>query len=232
MTQLIIIVLRLLIIAGLTYATTQFINNQLSLGDAPAWLLTGAYAAIGDWGLRFLHVGFYSEIWATIPYTIFFGIALLVFALGQSLMAAGRQEQALQTFQKAPAIAPRNVPLSVRYAEALMQAGRAREAHAILLDVFNNVAPTPEQIRLTALAASAAGDTGDAYYYMSEYHIANGDLPLAGKQLELALAAPGLTPVQRARFSARLKEIREVLAESARGRWRSREASGDAGMMP
>ena len=54
--------------------------------------------------------------------------------------------------------------------------GRAKEAHALLLDLFNNVAPTPEQIRLTALAASAAGDTGDAYYYMSEYHIASGDL--------------------------------------------------------
>ena len=49
-------------------------------------LLTGAYAAIGDWGLRFLHVEFYSEVWATIPYAIFFGIALLVFALGQSLV--------------------------------------------------------------------------------------------------------------------------------------------------
>ncbi len=86
MAQLIIIVVRLFIIVGLTVATTQFINNQLILGDAPAWLLTGAYAAIGDWGLRFLHVGFYSEIWATIPYAIFFGIALLVFTLGQSLV--------------------------------------------------------------------------------------------------------------------------------------------------
>ena len=159
------------------------------------------------------------------------GSPMLEAALGQALMAAGRQEQALETFRKALAIAPRNVPLSVRYAEALMQAGRAKEAHAVLLDVFNNVAPTPEQIRLTALAASSAGDTGDAYYYMSEYHIASGDLPLAGKQLELALAAPDLTPVQRARFSARLKEIRDVLAENARGRWRSREATGDAGMM-
>jgi hypothetical protein len=86
MAQVIIILVRLLIIAGLTYATTQFINNQITLGDGPAWILAGAYAAIGDWGLRFLHVGFYSEIWATIPYTIFFGIALLVFALGQSLV--------------------------------------------------------------------------------------------------------------------------------------------------
>jgi hypothetical protein len=86
MAQVIIILVRLLIIVGLTYATTQFINNQITLGDGPAWILAGAYAAIGDWGLRFLHVGFYSEIWATIPYTIFYGIALLVFALGQSLV--------------------------------------------------------------------------------------------------------------------------------------------------
>ena len=53
---------------------------------------------------------------------------------------------------------------------------------------------------------------------MSEYHIVSGDLPLAGKQLELALAAPDLTAVQRARFAARLKEIREVLTESKRNR--------------
>lgn len=86
MLQIIVIAVRLLIIIGLTIATTQFINNQITLGDAPAWLVAGGYAAIGDWGLRFLHVGFYSEIWATIPYTIFYGVALLVFALGQSLV--------------------------------------------------------------------------------------------------------------------------------------------------
>jgi len=141
------------------------------------------------------------------------GSPMLEAALGQSLLASGRPEQALAVFQKALAVAPRNVPLSVRYAEALLQVGRAKEAHALLLDVFNNVQPTPEQIRLTAMAASGAGDTGDAYYYMSEYHISSGDLPLAGKQLELALAAPDLTPVQRSRFNARLKEIRDVLAQ-------------------
>jgi len=140
------------------------------------------------------------------------GSPMLEAALGQTLLASGRPEQALAVFQKALEVAPRNVPLSVRYAEALLQLGRAKEAHALLLDVFNNVQPTPEQIRLTAMAASSAGDTGDAYYYMSEYHISSGDLPLAGKQLELALAAPDLTPVQRSRFNARLKEIRDVLA--------------------
>ena len=81
----------------------------------------------------------------------------------------------------------------------------------MLLDLFNNVAPTPEQIRFTALAASSAGDTGDAAYYMSEYHIATGNLPLSVTQLEMALAAPNITGVQRSRYQARLDEVREAL---------------------
>jgi predicted Zn-dependent protease len=152
------------------------------------------------------------------------GSPMIDAALGQSLMAAGRQDQAMAAFRKGLELSPRNVPLTVRYAEALLAAGNPKEAHAVLLDVFNVVAPTPDQIRLTALAASSAGDTGDAYYYMSEYHIASGDLPLATRQLELALAAPDLTSVQRERFAARLKEIREALAAS--GRRRNRDDAG------
>jgi hypothetical protein len=93
----------------------------------------------------------------------------------------------------------------------------------VLLDLFNNVPPTPEQIRLTALAASSAGDTADAYYYMGEYHIAGGDLAMAVKQQELALADPDITPVQRARFEARKKEVEDVLKES--GKRRQREST-------
>lgn len=139
-------------------------------------------------------------------------LTLLYSALAQAQVDGGMQNDGLATYARAIKLFPRNVALSVRYAEALMAAGRAKEAHALLLDVFNNIAPTPEQIQLTALAASAAGDTGDAYYYMSEYHIASGDLPLAVQQLELALAAPNLTSVQRQRFQARLDEIRDYLA--------------------
>ena len=90
--------------------------------------------------------------------------------------------------------------------------GRAQDAYVLLLDLFNNVEPTPPQIRVTAMAASAAGDTGDAYFYMSEYHIANGDLMLSMQQLQLALTAPNLTVVQKERYQARLDEIRDYLA--------------------
>jgi beta-barrel assembly-enhancing protease len=142
------------------------------------------------------------------------GLIMLHSALGQAEVKAGQTNDALGTFKHAVRLFPRNVPVTVRYAESLIAAGNAKEAHAVLLDLFNNVPPTPEQIRLTANAASAAGDTGDAYYYMGEYQIAGGNLQLAAMQYQLALSAPNLTAIQRQRYQARLDEVREYLAMS------------------
>lgn len=138
-------------------------------------------------------------------------VPMLQSTLGQAYIGAGATEEGLATFRRALALSPRNIPLTMRYAESLMKANDAKTAHAVLLDLFNNVAPTPEQIRFTALAASSAGDNGDAAYYMSEYHITTGNLPLSVAQLEMALAAPNITAVQRGRYQARLDEVREVL---------------------
>jgi predicted Zn-dependent protease len=141
-------------------------------------------------------------------------LTLLHAALGQAQVKAGQTNDGVASLHHAVQLFPRNVPVTIRYAEALMKAGRAAEAHTVLLDLFNNVPPTPEQLRLTALAANAAGDPGDAYAYMAEYQIAGGDLPMAAQQLQLALATPNLTQVQRARFQARLDEVREYLQNS------------------
>jgi predicted Zn-dependent protease len=138
-------------------------------------------------------------------------LTLLHAALGQAQAKAGHTREALATFQRAEQLFPRNVPVTVRYAETLMAVNRANDAHNILLDLFNNVPPTPDQIRLTALAASAAGDPGDAYFYMGEYQIANGDLSLAAQQIQLALASPHISQIQRQRYQARLDEVREYL---------------------
>ena len=140
------------------------------------------------------------------------GVIMLHSALGQAEVKAGQTNDALGTFKHAVKLFPRNVPVTVRYAESLVAAGNPKEAHAVLLDLFNNVPPTPEQIRLTANVASAAGDTGDAYYYMGEYQIAGGNLQLAAIQYQLALQSPNLTTIQRQRFQARLDEVREYLA--------------------
>lgn len=147
---------------------------------------------------------------------------LLYAALGQAQAKAGEMKDALATFRVAEELFPRNVPVTVRYAQTLMAAGKNAQAHDVLLDLFNNVEPNLDQIELTARAASAAGDLGDAYYYMGEYQIGNGNLPLAAQQYQLALRTPHLTSVQRKRISARLREVRDYLA-SARQQQRHSE---------
>jgi beta-barrel assembly-enhancing protease len=157
------------------------------------------------------------------------GVIMLHSLLAQAQIAAGHVPEGLATFERAETLFPRNIPLTVRYGEALINVNQPARAHELLLDLFNNVAPTPAEIRLTALAASSAGDAGDAYYYMGEYNIANGELQLATQQLELALASPNLTVVQRKRFQARLKEIREAILEDRRAHGGRSPNTGDNG---
>ena len=139
-------------------------------------------------------------------------------ALGQAELAAGLTDASLATLERAMKLFPRSVPVTVRYAETLMRAGDPRRAHVVLLDLFNNTPPTAEQARFTAIAANAAGDVADSYYYMSEYHVISGDLSLAINQLRLAQAVPGINAVQRERFDARVRELQEYLPKGKRAR--------------
>ena len=138
--------------------------------------------------------------------------------LGQAQLAAGRVEASRETLENAMRLFPRSVPVTMRYAETLMRAGDPKRAHVVLLDLFNNVPPTAEQARFTAIAANTAGDIADSYYYMSEYHVISGDLALAINQLRLALAVPGINSVQRERFDARIRELQEFLPKGRRAR--------------
>ena len=156
-------------------------------------------------------------------------LTLLYDALGQAQAKAGQLDAAIATFRKGQELFPRNVPLTVRYAETLMANNRPGEAHTMLLDLFNMVPPTADQIRLTALAASAAADPGDAYFYMGEYQLANGDLQLAVQQYQLALASPNISLIQRQRYLARLEEVRDFLMSTRKPRLTD---NGDQGQGP
>jgi predicted Zn-dependent protease len=145
--------------------------------------------------------------------------------LAGAQLALGDSADALAGYDKAMKLFPRNTPLTVHYAEALLAAGQPKKSHAILLDLLNNVPPTAEQVRLIALAASAAGDTADAHYYMAEFHLLRGDVVMAADQLRLALSIPGLDNVQKARFTSRLAEIQEWLDREQRQR-RQQAAGG------
>ncbi len=138
-------------------------------------------------------------------------------ALGQALLASGDIAASRDSLSHALDLFPRSVPITVRYAETLMRADEARLAHTVLLDLFNAIPPTQDQVRFIALVASAAGEAAEANYYMAEYHVMNGDLTLAILALRQALATPNLTPVQRSRFRARTDELKEYLPPRLQG---------------
>jgi len=97
----------------------------------------------------------------------------------------------------------------------------------LLLDLLNNVPPTPAQIRLIARAASMAGQQAEAYYYMSEYRLMIGDLMGGIGFLQRALQLPDLQAIQKARFEARINFIREFMTED---QLRNMQSSRPAGL--
>jgi predicted Zn-dependent protease len=133
--------------------------------------------------------------------------------LGQSQLGLEQYNEVQQTFDRALKLFPRNVPLVIHYGELLLQLGKAKEAHTMLLDLMNNVPPTPEQVRLIARAANEAGDEAESYYYMSEFRLMTGDLIGGIGFLRRALTLPELQEIQRIRFEARIDFIREFMTE-------------------
>ncbi|MBK8024382.1 MAG: hypothetical protein IPK19_23865 [Chloroflexi bacterium] len=83
-----LILVRILVIAALLMAGAAYMRGELAeLADPLAWLLLSAGGAIGDLGLGFLHLGRAGEIWATVPFAVLIGPALLAFALIQAAVA-------------------------------------------------------------------------------------------------------------------------------------------------
>ncbi len=147
-------------------------------------------------------------------------------ALGETQVLLGRRDDATKTFEDAVKLFPRNVPLVIAYGERLLELNQAEKAHALLLDLMNNVPPTPNQIRLIARAASEAGESAESLYYLSEYRLMIGDLVGGITYLQQALRLPQLQEIQRIRFEARIDFIREFMTEEQLRRMQRGQPSG------
>jgi predicted Zn-dependent protease len=134
----------------------------------------------------------------------------------EAMAATGATNAALGIYADAIRLFPRNVPLTISYAETLISAGQPAEAHKLLLDLLNNVPATAPQLRLIARAANAEGDVANSYFYMSYYYASIGNLPLAIGQVRMALETPNANDVDRARFRSRLDQLIEYLPEEQR----------------
>ncbi len=133
--------------------------------------------------------------------------------LARAQLGMEQIDDARNTFERALELFPRNVPLVVRFAETLLRLGDPERAHALLLDLFNNVAPTPSQVQLIARAAVDADELAEAHYYQAEYKFMIGDLVGGITALRQALAMPDLKEIQRIRFEARIDFVREFMSE-------------------
>ena len=147
-------------------------------------------------------------------------------ALGDTQMLLRRYDDAIATYENALKLFPRNVPVVIAYGERLLELDQAEKAHKILLDLLNNVPPTPNQIRLIARAASEAGESAESLYYLSEYRLMIGDLVGGINYLQQALRLPELQEIQRIRFEARIDFIREFMSEEQLRRMQSGRPSG------
>jgi predicted Zn-dependent protease len=116
--------------------------------------------------------------------------------------------------------------LVVAYGERLLDLGQAEKAHEILLDLLNNVSPTPGQIRLIARAASDANENAESLYYLSEYRLMIGDLVGGINYLQQALRLLELQEIQRIRFEARIDFIRDFMTEEQLRRMQRLRPSG------
>ena len=87
LVQVFLILVRFGVMVLLGYGFVQFMEGSLALPDSSAFALMFLFGGWADWGLRFLHLSQFGEIWAIVPYGIFLGLALLLTALAQALLA-------------------------------------------------------------------------------------------------------------------------------------------------
>jgi len=141
------------------------------------------------------------------------GIIAYHIALADILFSLEELDESLDIYEKAMKLFPRNSSVVIHYANILLQIGDAELAHDILLDLLNNVPPTPEQVRLIARAAIESNNPAEANYYMAEYRFMIGDLVGGINFLRRALNIPKLNEIQRIRFEARIDFVRDFMTE-------------------
>ena len=183
-------------------------DGRQSPGDQYGYALSLSRAGLNDQAQRL-----FAELIDFYPGVIAFRIGEAEAFVGSLQLAA-----ALERYAEAIKLFPRNGPLTLSYAEALIPAGQPAKAHDLLLDLLNNAAPTAEQFRLIARAANAEGDIGNAHHYMSHYYLSIGNLPLAFNQIRMALEAPGVNPVDRERFRSEFSDLEGHVQKQLRDR--------------
>jgi beta-barrel assembly-enhancing protease len=126
---------------------------------------------------------------------------------------SGKPAQALQILKRGLKSHPDNYPLTTYYANALMHSGQASKAENILEKLIKVRPLDPAIYKLAATAAGKARHNAQGHYFLAEHYYLSGDLKSAQRQLEVALNNSGDNFYLSAKMAARLKDIKQEIAD-------------------
>lgn len=135
-----------------------------------------------------------------------------ILLLAEVELADRRMAQAASLYRDALDLYPGHHALTMGYGRALLQAGQAREAAALLETHGRTRSNDAETYKLLAEARGAAGLSGEAHQAMAEYYYLHGDTASAIEQLKIAARFKENDFYQGSVIEARLKELEAQLA--------------------
>ncbi|MDR3418062.1 MAG: M48 family metalloprotease [Nevskia sp.] len=124
---------------------------------------------------------------------------------------AGKTQESLDLYARLVAANPRYAPGILKYAEALINAGRPDQARQTLLSYGQALGNRIDTYRLLSEAARATGNTAEAQYEIANYLFQRGDMRGALEQLNVGLRVASISNDDRARLLARRKQLLDTI---------------------
>lgn len=139
----------------------------------------------------------------------------IAYIVAQALLLkhSGNAEESLKVTRNALKLYPGDYPLSIFYAQALLDQGHPDEALKLLEELLRGSAQDELLFKLLAQAASDTGKVNLGRQYLAEYYYLSGALEPAIQQLNIALRSQAISDYQSAQMTARLHELEEEAAE-------------------
>ncbi len=141
-----------------------------------------------------------------------------IIVLAKLDMADKHLPEALQNLSVALDIYPHNHPLTITYANALLEGGQAQAARILLKEQVRRIPDDPALYTLLARAEGDAGYKADSHQSLAEHYYLTGEMHAAIEQLNIALRLTQNKDFYRtSRIEARLKQLQAyVVAETKR----------------
>lgn len=134
-------------------------------------------------------------------------------ALADALFAQGNSKTALGIYKNTLRRFPHNTPLTLGYADALIQSDQPAPARSLLLGSELISQREAEAHRLLSVAARDLDRPAEAHYQMAEYHRLQREYRQALNQLDAGLRLEKLGKSDEARLTTAMAQLRDEIPE-------------------